>query len=120
MLKSSVERLKKISSRISAILEICASGVEAALNDETIKQPAIMMHFINMHELLKGIQESNDIEALSIFAKDEVQALSKIRNIASHEYEKINFTLIKIAIEDILPQMKQKIDDEIKKLNQRD
>lgn len=118
MLKSSVERLKKISSRISAILEICASGVEAALNDETIKQPAIMMHFINMHELLKGIQESNDIEALSIFAKDEVQALSKTRNIASHE--KINFTLIKIAIEDILPQMKQKIDDEIKKLNQRD
>lgn len=110
MFKGSIERLKKISQKISAILEICNDDIDNAILDETIKQPAIMMHFINIYELLRGIQNLNDIEALSIFKQEEIQALSKTRNIASHEYEKINFDLIKKAIKDFLPNLKENID----------
>lgn len=109
MLKSSYERFKKISQRISAIFEICECGVDEALADEITKQPAIMMHFINMYELFKGIQEKNDVEALSFFTSEDVGALSKTRNIASHEYEKINFSLIKAAIEDYLPKLQNNL-----------
>lgn len=109
MLKSSYERFIKISQRISAIFEICECGIDEALADEITKQPAIMMHFINIYELFKGIQEKNDIKALSFFTSEDVAALSKTRNIASHEYEKINFSLIKIAIKDYLPQLQENI-----------
>ena len=83
-----------------------------------IIQPAIMMHFISIYELFRGIQEQNDIEALSLFSKEETQTLYRIRNIdnfnqvisiISKEDEKIDFSMIKIAIESHLPKIRQNI-----------
>ena len=51
--RSSIERLKKISDKISSILKKCEGGVAQALADEDVLQPAIMMQFINIHALLK-------------------------------------------------------------------
>ena len=82
---------------------------DASLSDEMIIQPAIMMHFISIYELFRGIQEQNDIEALSLFSKEETQTLYRIRNIALYEYEKIDFSMIKIAIESHLPKIRQNI-----------
>ncbi len=73
-----------------------------------------MMQFVNIDALLKGIQESNDLEALAIFTKEEIRAISTTRNIASHEYERLNLELIEIAIRDYLPILKEKIDKTIK------
>lgn len=114
--RSSVERLKKISDKISSILKKCEGGVAQALADEDVLQPAMMIQFINIHihALLKGLQESNDLQALAIFSKDEIRAINATRNIASHEYERLNFELIEIAIKDYLPTLNQKIIDALK------
>ena len=112
--RSSVERLKKISAKISSILNKCEGGVAQALADEDVLQPAIMMQFINIHTLLKGLQESNDLQALAIFSKDEIRAINATINIASHEYERLNFEPIEIAIKDYLPTLNQKIIDALK------
>ncbi|ERJ24059.1 DUF86 domain-containing protein [Campylobacter concisus] len=112
--KASVERLKKISQKIGSILNKCSGGIYEALHDEDVLQPAIMMQFVNIDALLKGIQESNDLEALAIFTKEEIRAISTTRNIASHEYERLNLELIEIAIRDYLPILKEKIDKTIK------
>ena len=112
--KTSVERLKKISQKIDAIFKNCQNGISQALRDEDTLQGAIMMKFVNIDELIKGIQKSNDLEALAIFDKDEIGAFNKTRNIASHEYEEIDFELIQMAIEKSLPHLKSKIDNAIK------
>jgi len=108
--KASVERLKKISQKIGSILNKCSGGIYEALHDEDVLQPAIMMQFVNIDALLKGIQESNDLEALAIFTKEDIRAISTTRNIASYEYERLNLELIEIAIRDYLPILKEKID----------
>lgn len=111
--KANLERLKKISQKITSILKKCEIGTKQALADEDTLQPAIMMQFVNIHALLKGIQESNDLEALSIFSKEEVRAINATRNIASHEYEKLNFELIELSIENYLPKLNEKIKNAI-------
>ena len=54
--RSSVERLKKISDKISSILKKCEGGVAQALADEDVLQPAMMIQFINIHALLKTLK----------------------------------------------------------------
>ena len=109
-----IGRGKKISRERGAMLNKCSGGIYEALHDEDVLQPAIMMQFVNIDALLKGIQESNDLEALAIFTKEEIRAISTTRNIASHEYERLNLELIEIAIRDYLPILKEKIDKMIK------
>ena len=118
--KASIERLKKISQKITSILAKCENGIARALQDEDILQPAIMMQCVNIDELIKGIQESNDLEALSIFSKEEIKSFSKTRNTASHEYEQVNFELMEIAIRDYLPALKNRIDEAISKYSDED
>lgn len=112
--KANLERLKKISQKIEAIFKNCENGISEALKDEVTLQGSIMMKFVNIDELIKGIQKSNDLEALAVFSKDEIGAFNKTRNIASHEYEEINYDFMEIAIKDNLPPLKEKIDNSIK------
>lgn len=109
MYKSSLWKIKRNISKNFCYFEICGDDIDASLSDEMIIQPAIMMHFISIYELFRGIQEQNDIEALSLFSKEEPQTLYRIRNIALYEYEKIDFSMIKIAIESHLPKIRQNI-----------
>lgn len=104
--KANIERLKKISQKIGAIFKNCENGIDEALMDEDTLQAAIMMKFINIYALVQGIQESND----ALFNKEDISSLSKTRNIALHEYERLNYNLIKIAIEKHLPPIKERID----------
>ena len=78
--------------------------------DEDTLQAAIMMKFINIYALVQGIQESNDLACLALFNKEDIASLSKTRNIALHECERLNYNLIKIAIEKHLPPIKERID----------
>lgn len=105
--KANIERLKKISQKIGAIFKNCENGIDEALMDEDTLQAAIMMKFINIYALVQGIQESND----ALFNKEDISSLSKTRNIALHEYERLNYNLIKIAIEKHLPPIKERIDE---------
>lgn len=118
--KANIERLKKISQKIDCIFQICKNDIKKALRDEYVLQPAIMMKFINIDELVKGIQKSNDLEALAVFNKEEIGAFNKTRNIASHEYDEIDFDLIEMAIKDYLPPLKEKLDNVIKKYYEND
>lgn len=104
--KANIERLKKISQKIGAIFKNCENGIDEALMDEDTLQAAIIMKFINIYALVQGIQESND----ALFNKEDISSLSKTRNIALHEYERLNYNLIKIAIEKHLPPIKERID----------
>lgn len=106
-----IKRVKKISDKISHILEICDNGIVKALEDTKLKQPAIIMHLISAKEQLQKIQDSGDIETLSLFSKEDIKGLSAIRNIASHDYDGINFSIIESVIREKLPTLKKKIDD---------
>lgn len=81
------------------------------MQDEKEKQPAIIMHFISIKEQLQKIQDSNDIQILSIFDKEEIRGLSAVRNIASHDYEGLNLEIIESIIRVNLPIIKDKIDN---------
>lgn len=105
-----IKRLEKISDRLSQILSICEDGITKALQDTKLKQPAIIMHLIASKEQLQKIQDSGDMETLSIFSKDDIRGLSAIRNIASHDYDGINFAIIEDVIRNALPTLKEKID----------
>lgn len=104
--------LNTIKTRIDYIFEICkeSGSIKKALKDEKMAQSAIIMHLIASKEQLQRIQDSADIKALSIFSREDIRGLSAIRNIASHDYEGLNFDIIESVISDYLPHIKEKIE----------
>ena len=65
--------------------------------------------FLIYTELFRKIQEKNVIKALSFFTSKDIKTLSKTRNPAFCEYEKINLSLLKVAIEDYLPKLQKNL-----------
>ena len=112
--KANIERIKKILVAIDKIFKNCKDGVEIALKDEVTKQPAIIMQFINIHTMLKGILESGDIDCIGLFEKNDIKAINTTRNIAAHEYEELNYGLIQKAISERLPQIQKKLSEFVK------
>ena len=106
--KANIERLKKISQKIGAIFKNGENGIDEALMDEDTLQAAIMMKFINIYALVQGIQESNDLACLALFNKEDIASLSKTRNIASREYERLNYNLIKNSYRETFATNKRK------------
>ena len=103
------ERLILINDKIKKIFEICENGIVAALNDETLKRPAILMHLVACNEQLQKIQDSGDIKALSIFTPENIRGL-RVRNATAHDYEGVNLSIIEDVIRDYLPNIKTNID----------
>lgn len=104
------ERLILINDKIKKIFEICENGIAAALNDETLKRPAILMHLVACNEQLQKIQDSGDIKALSIFTPENIRGLRGVRNATAHDYEGVNLSIIEDVIRDYLPNIKTNID----------
>ena len=104
------ERLILINDKIKKIFEICENGIVAALNDETLKRPAILMHLVACNEQLQKIQDSGDIKALSIFTPENIRGLRGVRNATAHDCEGVNLSIIEDVIRDYLPNIKTNID----------
>ena len=104
------ERLILINDKIKKIFEICENGIVAALNDETLKRPAILMHLVACNEQLQNIQDSGDIKALSIFTPENISGLRGVRNATAHDCEGVNLSIIEDVIRDYLPNIKTNID----------
>lgn len=104
------ERLILINDKIEKIFEICENGIVAALDDETLKRPAILMHLVACNEQLQKIQDSGDMKALSIFTPENIRGLRGVRNATAHDYEGVNLSIIEDVIRDYLPSIKTNID----------
>ena len=104
------ERLILINDKIKKIFEICENGIVAALNDETLKRPAILMHLVACNKQLQKIQDSGDIKALSIFTPENIRGLRGVKNVTAHDYEGVNLSIIEDVIRDYLPNIKTNID----------
>jgi hypothetical protein len=112
--KRNLQRLELICKKIDAIQQICKIGVEKALADELRDRPAIIMHLISCNEQLQKIQDSGDIEILSIFAPSDIAGFRGIRNASAHDYEGLNLAIVQSVVGDYLPSIKQNIDKFLK------
>ncbi|WP_298705812.1 HepT-like ribonuclease domain-containing protein [uncultured Campylobacter sp.] len=110
--KRNLQRLELICKKIDAIQQICKIGVEKALADEL--RDRVIMHLISCNEQLQKIQDSGDIEILSIFAPSDVAGFRGIRNASAHDYEGLNLAIVQSVISDYLPNIKQNIDKFLK------
>ena len=110
--KRNLQRLELICKKIDAIQQICKIGVEKALADEL--RDRVIMHLISCNEQLQKIQDSGDIEILSIFAPSDIAGFRGIRNASAHDYEGLNLAIVQSVVRDYLPSIKQNIDKFLK------
>ena len=108
--KENLERLKKISNLINSISQKCENGISKALQDEILLKPSILMQFVYINQLINKIQQSNDLQALALFNKDEIKGFDKISDLALNNYEAIDLNLLEEFIRNNLPLLKEKID----------
>ena len=95
-----LDRIKLIQIKIVYILEICQDGIVAALEDEKITRPAILMHLTSIAEQFSKIKDS---KILDKFDNEDVKGAIDTRNFIAHDYEGINFPIIEFIIRDRLP-----------------
>lgn len=104
-----LERVKLIQIKIVYILEICQDGIVAALEDEKITRPAILMHLTSIAEQFSKIK---DRKLLNMFDNEDVKGAIDTRNFIAHDYKGINFPIIEFIIRERLPIL----NNDIKKL----
>lgn len=107
-----IKRLGDISKRIDSINKICEkhSGIYEALENSDEAQPAIMMHLIVCNENVDKLMYSDEIDIKSILSQKELRGIKAIRNIAAHDYEGLDFSIIHDVIKHYLPSIKTNID----------
>ena len=112
------KRLEEMLERIEKIEQICESkkGISTALSDDTQAQPAIIMHLIVMQEQIAKLEKNAEYDILNKFSKESLKGLSAIRNIASYDYEGINFAIIENVIRQHLPDFKKNLQIVLKDL----
>ena len=109
--QSAIKKLKNIYDRVNYILEICENygGVEKALEDSKIAQPAIMIHILVCKENLRKLQ--NEINVLDFFSNDELRWLNIARNMVLLNYDNLNLAMIEKIIRESLPNIKERLSD---------
>ncbi|AHE94551.1 DUF86 domain-containing protein [Campylobacter fetus] len=107
-----VKRLGDISKRINSINKICEKygGIYEALENFEEAQPAIMMHLIVCNENIDKLMYSDEIDIKSILSQKELRGIKAIRNIAAHDYEGLDFSIIHDVVKYYLPSIKTNID----------
>ena len=107
-----VKRLGDISKRINSINKICEKygGIYEALENFEEAQPAIMMHLIVCNENIDKLMYSDEIDIKSILSQKELRGIKAIRNIAAHDYEGLDFSIIHDVVKYYLPSIKTDID----------
>lgn len=111
MSKENLKKLEQLNQHLKDIRNLCdeSGGITKALSDTYCTQPAIMMHFVVACECLRKLQNNNALQELSIFTKEEINGLTTIRNISTHNYEGIYFSTIENTIRYDLPKIMEKI-----------
>ncbi|MGX2971458.1 HepT-like ribonuclease domain-containing protein [Helicobacter sp. T3_23-1059] len=109
----STQRFIEMLDRIQKIQELCqkSGGVSQALSDTLSAQPAIMMHFIIMQEQITKLQNDAEFALLEKISKENLRGLLAVRNIASHDYDGINFAIIEDIIHSNLPKLAKEIEE---------
>lgn len=105
----SLKPIKSILERIDDIEKACKEngGVVRALETK-ISQSAIMLYLMRIHQQFEKL-EKNDDSVLKLIPNTIIDNVRKSRNIAAHDYDKLNFSIIeKIIRFDLL-----KIKDEL-------
>ena len=102
------ESLELIADKIEKIETIVEKkgGVVAALEDETMARPAIMMHLVSIAEQFSRLQDGLEYEILSRFDKEDIRGAFAVRNFIAHDYEGVNLAIIERVIREYLPRIK--------------
>jgi len=105
--------LKHIQKKIEMIDEIVAEkgSISAALQDEKLSKPAILMHLIAIAEQFQRLQDAMEYDVLSRFDKEDIRGAFAVRNFIAHDYEGVNMALIENVIRTYLPKIKNEIAD---------
>ena len=103
--------LNLILEKINIIDEIITQqgSITAALKDEKLSKPAILMHLIAIAEQFQRLQNAMEYELLSHFEKDDIRGAFAVRNFIAHDYEGVNTALIENVIRTYLPKIKNDI-----------
>ena len=111
-MSKALERVQELLNRIENIEQICKDnkGIVSALSDELYSQPAIMMHLIVMQEQVAKLQLDSEYEVLSHISKGNLRGLAGVRNMASHDYEGLNFSIIENILRFYLPELKKELE----------
>lgn len=106
-----LQRVREMLDRSILIEQICAEngGIVKSLQDSKLAQPAIIMHLIVIQEQIAKLQDNAEFEILSHFSKEILRGLATIRNIASYDYEGLNFSIIEAVIRLHLPNFKKEL-----------
>lgn len=110
-MNNAIQRFSEMLDRIQKIQELCQKngGISQALSDSLSAQPAIMMHFIIMQEQITKLQNDAEFALLEKISKENLRGLLAVRNIASHDYDGINFAIIEDIIRRNLPNLAKEI-----------
>jgi uncharacterized protein with HEPN domain len=102
------ESLELIADKIEKIETIVEKkgGVVAALEDEMMARPAIMMHLVSIAEQFSRLQDGLEYEILSRFDKEDIRGAFAVRNFIAHDYEGVNLAIIERVIREYLPRIK--------------
>ncbi|MBT0612818.1 DUF86 domain-containing protein [Campylobacter hyointestinalis subsp. hyointestinalis] len=68
------------------------------------------MHLIVCNENIDKLMYSDEIDIKSILSQKELRGIKAIRNIAAHDYEGLDFSIIHDVVKYYLPSIKTNID----------
>jgi len=103
LITDKIEKIETIVSRYNSIV--------AALEDETLARPAILMHLVSIAEQFGRLQSAMEYEILSQFDKEDIRGAFAIRNFIAHDYEGVNLAIVENVIRTYLPHIKTIIED---------
>ena len=94
--------------QVEAIVDRYGS-VTAALEDEVLGRPAILMHLVAIAEQFGRLQKDLEFAVLERFDKEDIRGAFAMRNFIAHDYEGINLAIVENVIRHYLPRIKQVI-----------
>lgn len=106
--KSALERIDDIETACKE-----SGGVVAALETKNI-QSAIMLYLMRIQQQFEKLENSKD-RVLDLIPNTIISNIKKSRNIAAHDYDKLNFVIIEKIIRFDLPKIKAEFTQFLKK-----
>lgn len=97
MSNRAIKCLQEGIKRIDIIQELCANngGIVAVLRDETSLQPATMMHLTIIYQQFEKLKKQNRTDILNRIPKRIISQIKQSRNITAHDYDGVNYAIIK-------------------------
>lgn len=107
--EKTLKPIKSILERIDDVEKACKEngGVVKALETK-ISQSAIMLYLMRIHQQFENL-ENNEDNILKLIPDTILNNIRKSRNIAAHDYDKLNFSIIEKIIRFDLPKIKDEL-----------